>query len=112
MFAIFEGPGRQYKVSVGDVILLDRVSDDKGAEISTGTKIVFDQVLMVSSEDSDAAKVGAPYIDGAQVTAEIVEYGKDKKVFSFKKRRRHGFHKKVGHRRKYSEVIIRDIKAA
>ena len=110
MFAIIESLGRQYKVSVGDVINVDRISQ-QNADVEPGTKITFTQVLMVS-ENPDQAKIGTPYLEGATVTGELVEQGKDDKVIVFKKKRRQGYHKKHGFRRQYSAVVIKDIKAA
>lgn len=110
MFAIIESLGRQYKVSVGDIIKVDRIIQDN--ETATpGSKIIFTQVLMLSTGNDDS-KVGAPYIQGAQVTGELVANGKEKKVFAFKKKRRQGYHKKIGFRRPYAEVVIKEIKAA
>lgn len=106
MFAIFESLGRQYKVSVGDRIRVDHIPESPEA----GTQVVFNQVLMVS--EADSSKLGKPFLEGASVTAEFLNEGKEKKQIAFKKKRRKGFHKKIGFRRKYSELIIRNISAA
>jgi len=112
MFAVIESLGHQYKVAVGDVIHVDRISDDENAEVPAGSSIVFNQVLMLSQPDGSDAKIGQPYLEGAQVLGELVENGKDKKVIAFKKKRRKGYHKKKGHRRQFAAVVIKEIKAA
>jgi len=110
MFAIIESLGRQYKVSVGDTIRVDKPVKDLESAAS-GTPIVFTQVLMLGDE-SKTPQVGKPYLEGATVAGEIVRHGKEKKVISFRKNRRKGYHKKKGFRRAYSEILIREIKAA
>lgn len=109
MFAVIEALGRQYKVSVGDRIKVDRIAQDK-KDCPEGTSITFDRVLLVGSPDS--TQVGAPLIKGASVSAKIVEQGKDKKVLAFKKKRRKGYQRKVGFRRAFTVVEIQSIKAA
>ncbi len=112
MFAVIETLGRQYKISVGDRIKVDRISnDDKDAEL--GTKLTFDRVLLVGTVGDPASlKIGAPVLTGASVAAKIVEQGKDKKVIAFKKKRRKGYQRKVGFRRAFTVVEIESIKAA
>lgn len=108
MFAVIESLGRQYKVAVGDVIRVDRISHN-GQDCDEGSKVIFTQVVMLGGE---AASVGKPYIDGASVAGELIANRKDEKVVSFKKKRRKGYHKKKGFRRQFTEVRITDIKAA
>lgn len=110
MIAIFEGLGRQYKVSVGDVIKVDRVLKDF-ENAPEGSKVIFTQVLM-AGDDKEGPKLGSPYLEGATVTGELIRHGKDKKVVAFKKKRRQGYHRKVGHRRQFTEILIKEIKAA
>lgn len=110
MFAIFEALGRQYKVSVGDKIKVDRIAKD-ASDAPTGTPVTFDRVLMLGG-DEGSTKIGTPLIAGASIAATIVEQGKDKKVLAFKKKRRKGYTRKVGFRRAYTVVQIETIKAA
>lgn len=110
MFAVFESLGRQYKVSPGDVIQVDRVVDDEG-EVPAGSTVVFTQVLMLNKEGEDA-QVGRPFLTGASVTGELLSQDLGEKVVAFKKKRRKGYHKKKGHRRQISTIKITDIKAA
>lgn len=108
MFAVIETLGRQYKVSVGDKIKVDRIAKDK-EDVPEGTAIVFDRVLMIGGDES---QVGTPILAGASVAAKVVEQGKEKKVLAFKKKRRKGYTRKVGFRRSFTVVQIESIKAA
>jgi large subunit ribosomal protein L21 len=100
-FAIIKTGGRQYRVAEGDTIDVDLLEGD------AGKKVVLDSVLMHA--DGDKVTHGAP-IEGATVTGEIVEQRKDKKVIAFKFKRRKGYHRTVGHRRKLTRVKITGIK--
>jgi large subunit ribosomal protein L21 len=103
MYAIIDDAGKQYKVTRGDTIDLDR-------EITADQKtITFDRVLLVAGEGQP--RVGAPAVAGATVTAEVLGPVKGPKVEIVKHRRRKGFHKHTGHRQKYLRVRITDINA-
>lgn len=102
MYAIIEEGGRQYKVSQGDVINIDR--DPEGDAKS----ITFDRVLLVGGGDG-GAKIGAPLVGGASVTADVVGLAKGPKLVSIKYRRRKGYRKKIGHRQHYTAVKITGI---
>lgn len=110
MFAIFESLGRQYKVSVGDIIKVDLIAGGI-EEAPVGSKIIFTNVLAVGDADKDL-QVGKPYLDSCSVTAELIEHAKDKKVIAFKKKRRKGYRRKIGFRRAYTTLRIQEIKAA
>lgn len=116
MFAIIETLGRQYKVSVGDKIKVDRVATEVKnvgrQDAAVGTKITFPNVLLVSENDGTALKLGLPLLKGATVVGKITEQGKDKKVIAFKKKRRQGYTRKVGFRRSFTIVQIEEIRAA
>ena len=99
MYAIIATGGKQYKVSEGDVIRVEKL----GAE--AGSKYKFDQVLAVSN---DGLKVGAD-VAGATVTASVVKNAKAKKVIVYKYKRKTGYHKKNGHRQQYTQVKIEKI---
>ena len=101
MYAIIRAGGRQYRVSEGQTLRVDRLSGDKG------TPVVFDQVLLLGGEDEP--RVGQPLVDGASVDAEILSQGRAKKLIVFKKKRRKGYHKKQGHRQQYTELRIMKI---
>ena len=104
MYAIFEDGGKQYKVSEGDALLIERrdLAEDQ-------TEIVFDQVLMLG--EGAAARIGTPWIDGATITAKVAGELKMPKVVGVKKRRRKGYVKHWGHRQKMLKVQISAISA-
>ncbi len=99
-FVIIKTGGRQYRVAEGDTIDLDLLDGEAGKEI------VLSEVLMHA--DGDDVTHGAP-VSGATVTAQVVEQRKDKKVIAYKFRRRKGYHRTVGHRRKLTRVKITGI---
>lgn len=103
-YAILKTGGKQYKVAAGDEINVDLL----GA--SEGDKVSFDQVLL--AVDGASVRTGKPFIDGATVEAEVVSQFKDDKVVAFKYRRRKGYHRSVGFRRKLTKVKINAIPAA
>lgn len=102
MYAIIETGGKQYKVQAGDVVDLERI------EIAEDNTVEFDKVLAVSG---DELKVGTPTVEGAKVTAELVDHIRGKKLVVFKMKRRKGYHKKKGHRQELTRVRIVDIQA-
>jgi large subunit ribosomal protein L21 len=102
MYAIIATGGKQYKVSEGETIKVEKL----GAE--AGSKFTFDQVLLVSGDD---VKVGNPTVSGASVEATVVGDGKAKKVIVYKYKRKTGYHKKNGHRQQYTAVKIDKINA-
>ena len=102
MYAIIEAGGRQLKVSSGDVVRVElAATEDK--------TITFDRVLMVGGGDK-SAKIGAPLVGGASVTADVLGNVKAPKVVLQKYKRRKGYSKKQGHRQKLVEVKITGIK--
>lgn len=102
MFAIIKTGGKQYKVSEGDVIKVEKI------EAKSGDKIEFDQVLMVAGDD---VKVGSPVVEGAKVQAEVLDQKKNKKVVIFKFKAKKNYRKKKGHRQPYTLVKIEKIDA-
>ena len=101
MYAIIATGGKQYKVSEGDVIRVEKLADEVGATVT------LDQVIAVSN---DQLKVGAD-VKGATVTATVMEQGRGKKVIVYKYKRKTGYHKKNGHRQAYTQVKIEKINA-
>ena len=99
MFAIFKTGGKQYKVSEGDEIRVEKLD----AEV--GSAVTFDQVVAVSD---GSLKVGAD-VASATVTGTVVNQGKGKKVIVYKYKRKTGYHKKNGHRQAYTQVKIEKI---
>ncbi len=102
-YAIFTTGGKQYKVSQGDRIDVEKL------DLPVGGQTSFSNVLLVS--DGSALKIGDPYVEGATITAEVLDQFRDKKVLSFKFRRRTGFHKTRGHRRHLTKLSITGISA-
>jgi large subunit ribosomal protein L21 len=100
-YAIIKTGGRQYRVAEGDTIDVDLL------DVDAGKTATFGDVLMYA--DGKNLTHGDPLISGAKVTAEVVEQRKDKKVIAFKFRRRKGYHRTVGHRRKLTRVKIKSI---
>ena len=101
MFAIIETGGKQYKVNEGDVIFVEKL------EVAEGDKITFDRVLVVS--DDNGIKVGAPVVEGATVTANVVKNGKAKKVVVMTYKPKKNEKRKMGHRQPYTKVQIEKI---
>ena len=101
MYVIFETAGKQYRVSEGDVIKIEKINDEKS--------VTFENVLMVS--DGDNISYGNPYIESAQVTADVLGTEKAKKVLVFKQKTRKGYRNLRGHRQQYTSVKINKISA-
>jgi large subunit ribosomal protein L21 len=103
-YAIIQTGGRQFRVQPGDVIDVELLG------VETGQSTVFAEVLLAA--DDAGVKIGNPLIQGAQVTAEVLEEEhKAKKVVSYKFKRRKGYHRTVGHRQKLTRVKVGEIKA-
>ena len=100
-YAIIKTGGRQYRVAEGDTIDVDLL------ETEVGKQTIFGDVLFHA--DGEKLTHGSPLVAGAKVMAEVVEQRKDKKVIAFKFRRRKGYHRTVGHRRKLTRVKIKSI---
>lgn len=99
MFAVLEAGGKQYRVEAGDVIKIEKIQGDVGAEVK------LDKVLATSKG------VGSPVVAGAVVTAEVLDQRKNEKVIIFKKKRRHNYRRKRGHRQEITVLRIKDIVA-
>ncbi|MSN96626.1 50S ribosomal protein L21 [Campylobacter sp. FMV-PI01] len=102
MYAIIKHSGKQYKVSEGDFLNLDRFEAEKKDTI---------EITDVLAVNDGELKVGAPFIESAKVVLEVVNLGKDKKVIIYKKRRRKDSKLKRGFRRQYTRVKVISIKA-
>ncbi len=95
-FAIFQTGGKQYRVKAGDIIKVEKLNAEG--------KVEFDQVLMAGD------KIGAPFIDGAKVVAEVVEQKRGDKILVFKKKRRQNYRRTAGHRQYITVLKITEIK--
>ena len=101
MYAIVKTGGKQYKVSEGDVIYIEKLDNEAGDTVK------FEQVLAII--DGEKATFGAPVVEGASVEAKIVKNGKGKKVRVYKYKAKKGYHKRQGHRQPYTKVEIGKI---
>ena len=100
-YAIFKTGGKQYRVSEGDKIDVERI------DATVGDDVTFSEVLMQG--EGEGVTVGSPFIDGATVTAEVVDQHRAKKVIAFKFKRRKGHHKTKGHRRQLTRLQIKSV---
>lgn len=101
MFAVIKTGGKQYLVSPGDKIKIEKMDKPEGKEIS------FDQVLLV--EKNKALKIGSPLVKGAKVKAKVLKQDRAKKVIVFKYKPKKRYQKKMGHRQPFTEVEILKI---
>ncbi len=102
-YAVIATGGKQYRVEKGDVLKIERTQTEAGQQE------ILSNVLALS--DGATLKVGAPEVAGASVTAEVVRHLRGKKIVAFKKKRRKGYHKKIGHRQELTEIKIVDFSA-
>ncbi|MDY0001231.1 MAG: 50S ribosomal protein L21 [Polyangia bacterium] len=103
MFAVVKTGGKQYRVSKGDTIKVEKLQGE------IGDKIALSDVLMVA--EGESVKVGRPLVEGAKVEAEIVDQGRHPKIIIFKMRRRKNYRRKAGHRQPFTALRIVDIGA-
>ena len=103
MYAVIKTGGKQYRVKEGDTLKIEKL------ELETGSAVDFDQVLLVANGED--VKVGAPLVEGAKVSAEVVNHGRGDKVTIIKFRRRKHSMKRQGHRQWFTEIKITGIQA-
>lgn len=104
MFAVIKTGGKQYKVSPQRLLRVEKIVGE------TGTKIEFNEVLMIGNYANKAAFIGTPVVSGACVTAEIVSQTRADKIIVFKKKRRQNYRRKHGHKQELTQIKIIDIK--
>jgi large subunit ribosomal protein L21 len=102
MYAVIESGSKQYRVSTGDTVQVEKLP------VEAGKTVTFDRVLLLSREGK--LTHGGPTIAQATVEADVVEHIRGEKVVTFKMKRRKGYHKKIGHRQELSVVRIKEIK--
>jgi len=103
MYAVLETGGKQYRVTTGDQLEIERLA------VEVGQPVTFDRVLLVNNEGK--VTVGAPTVAGATVVADVVSHKRGDKVIAFKMKRRKGYHKTIGHRQELTVVKITSINA-
>jgi large subunit ribosomal protein L21 len=101
MFAVIKTGGKQYRVAANDLLKVEKLAGNVGDIVEFGQVLAFGE--------GEAATIGAPFVDGATVTAEVVEQGKNRTVIAFKKRRRQNSRRKIGHRQLLTTVRISEI---
>lgn len=101
MYAVVRTGGKQHRVIRGERLRVDKLEGEVGAEVA------LEDVLLLGGDGEP--KIGQPRVDGALVTAKIVSQDRDRKIRVFKKQRRKGFHKTIGHRQPYTELEITGI---
>lgn len=104
MYAVIKTGGKQYKVAQGDTLKIETLVADVGSIVS------FDEVLMVG--EGEQVKVGAPFVAGGAVKAEVLAHGRGDKIRIVKHRRRKHYHKEQGHRQNFTEVKVTEILGA
>ncbi|UOE93287.1 50S ribosomal protein L21 [Alkalihalobacillus sp. LMS39] len=100
MYAIIETGGKQVKVEEGQEIYIEKLDANEGDQVN------FDKVLLVGGNDM---KVGAPYVEGATVTAKVEKQGRAKKIIVYKMKAKKNYRRKQGHRQPYTKVVIEKI---
>lgn len=100
LYAIIQTGGKQYRVSEGDKLKVEKIDQEKGASFD------INEVLFVGG---DKTQIGKPLVDGAKVTVEVARQLRDKKIRVFKKKRRKGYRKTQGHRQNLTEIIVKKI---
>jgi large subunit ribosomal protein L21 len=101
MYAIIQTGGKQYKVTEGSVLKIEKLN------VEPGDRLTLDQVLMVS--DDNEVRVGNPLVANAQVIATVLEQGRDKKVVVYKFKKRKNYRRKQGHRQPYTKIKVEKI---
>ena len=101
MYAVIETGGKQYKVSPGELIKVEKLDSNPGSEVQ------FEKVLMVQKEDGTL--IGQPYLDKVRVVGEVLEHKKGEKIIVFKYKRRKNYRRKKGHRQWYTALRIKEI---
>ena len=102
-YAVIRTGGKQYRVSPGDLVRVERLEGDVGADIE------FAEVLLTAGGDGQAIRIGQPLVEGARVRGRIVEQGRARKILVFKKKRRKNYRRRHGHRQAITTVRVTEI---
>ncbi|VGO15142.1 50S ribosomal protein L21 [Pontiella desulfatans] len=101
-YAVIETGGKQYRVQQGDVLDIELLATDEGASVE------FDALAVSNGSE---LSIGTPVVEGAKVKASVVENLRGKKIYSFKKKRRKGYRRKIGHRQELTKIKVEEISA-
>jgi len=101
-YAVIETGGKQYRVQQGDVLDIELLATDEGANVE------FDALALSNGSE---LSIGTPVVDGAKVKVSVVENLRGKKIYSFKKKRRKGYRRKIGHRQELTKIKVEEISA-
>jgi len=104
MYAILNTGGKQYKVSVGDILKVEKLAAD------VDTTVEFSEVLAVANDEGKLT-IGTPIVEGAKITAKVIGHGKAKKIVVFKFKAKKDYRKKQGHRQAFTKILIESIEA-
>lgn len=104
MYAILNTGGKQYKVSVGEILKVEKLAAD------VDTTVEFSEVLAVANDEGKLT-IGTPIVEGAKITAKVIGHGKAKKIVVFKFKAKKDFRKKQGHRQAFTKILIESIEA-
>ncbi|MDE2399872.1 MAG: 50S ribosomal protein L21 [Patescibacteria group bacterium] len=107
-FAVIQTGGKQYKVSKGSVVSIEKIKSTKKTEYKKGDKLSFDKVLLVDSGKD--VTIGTPYITGAKVDAEILEIGRARKILVVKYKQKSRYLRRNGHRQPFFKIKVTSIK--
>lgn len=102
MYAVFRAGGQQFRAEPGTRLRVPVLDADEGDTVT------FDEVLLAAGGD-DGVSVGSPTVEGAEVRAEVLRHGKDRKIVVFKRKRRKGYRRKQGHRQQFTEIRVDEI---
>lgn len=102
MYAVIKTGGKQYKVSEGDIVKVEKLPVEEGQEV------VLEEVLLINDENGNV-KVGKPVVEGAKVIGKVLEQGKAKKIYVMKYKRRKNYRRKQGHRQPFTKIKIEKI---
>lgn len=102
-YAVIRTGGKQYRVEPGDVIRVEKLEGEKGAEVE------FTEVL--ATGDGSAVRIGTPLVDGATVKGQVIQQGRAKKILVYKKKRRKNYRRRQGHRQYFTAVKVTQIAA-
>ena len=106
MIAIFENRGKQYKAKAGDFLKLPKIT-----ELKKNDSVTFDKVIFMKDKSGQTV-IGSPLINGIQIVCQVIEQIREKKIIVFKKKRRHNYRRKIGHRQDLTLLKIKEIKIA